>query len=362
MIFELLPLGNLEAFTRKRRVPFTECQIRSIFVQLLRATQHMHACQFLHRDIKPENILLAAYTPDTHITIKLADLGLAKRLAGRQRPHTTYVATRWYRSPEILLQFTDYSYASDMWAIGAVMAEVVRMGDPLFPGEDERDQLAKVVALRGHPSAVGWTKGAQVMKRKHIQLPICTPALLTTKMPNASLPVLQLITDLLDMDPAKRPTAKEALLYPIFAIGVHRGLKEAEHEEVPRKKRKMHAALQDQNCAMDTSRTRDYPSSRWSRYTRVKESRKRNTAYKVGDDKVAVVGDDDDESCAFVEGTPDGSSNRIFAHQEEEEEEEEEDGDGVIFNILKEDDKQQGSGNTAGEMRRQPAGHFDLFP
>lgn len=52
---------------------------------------------------------------------------------------TDYVATRWYRSPELLLS-EHYSKEVDIWAIGCIMGELTD-GEPLFPGESEIDQL-----------------------------------------------------------------------------------------------------------------------------------------------------------------------------------------------------------------------------
>lgn len=257
MVFELLPGGNLEALSRKRREPFTELQIRSIFYQLLRATSYMHSMRYMHRDIKPENILLQSSSVTNEIKIKLADLGLAKHCeVSTSRPHTFYVSTRWYRSPEILLRITNYSYPSDLWAIGAVMAEVVCLGEPLFPGEDEKDQLARVIALRGHPEMVGWEVGETAMKERRIRLPKTTPSSMQSVVPQASLPVLQLISDLLEMDPARRPSASEALGYPLF-VSHH---PESYDSYVPLHSRKR----QRDSDGLDTARTRDYPSSRWS--------------------------------------------------------------------------------------------------
>lgn len=283
MVFELIPGGNLETLTRKRRKPFSEAQIRTIFFQLLQALTHMHAMSYMHRDVKPENILLHSYSPDGDIKVKLADLGLAKRLGLSNRPHTTYVATRWYRSPEILLRLANYGYPSDMWALGAVMAELICLGEPLFPGDDEKDQLVRVVALRGHPAVVGWQCGDRAMKSRRIRLPKTTPSSLRSAIPNATLPMLQLISDLLEMDPAKRPTAQEALAYPLFVIPPHTEL------PLPRfgKRRKVDVG------GVETARTADWPGSRWSADSDAEAeggvANERNHTTRVGREKSVEV-------------------------------------------------------------------------
>lgn len=252
MVFELLRGGNLEALARKHASPFTESQICSIFYQLLSAIRHMHSMKFLHRDIKPENILLQSCAIGDEIKIKIADLGLAKKLEpSNTRPHTSYVATRWYRSPEILLRIANYSYPSDMWAVGTVMAELIRMGDPLFPGSDEDDQLGRIIALRGHPAMVDWKIGENALRKQRLHLPRVVPSSLKGKIAGASLSVLQLISDLLELDPDKRPTASEALNYPLFLPSI------SPYENIfqPRKRRKL------KSTDLDTARSREYQST-----------------------------------------------------------------------------------------------------
>ena len=74
--------------------------------------------------------------------LKLCDFGFARTLnhSGKSEPLTDYVATRWYRAPELLLGCTDYGFEVDQWAIGCIMGELVD-GQPLFPGESDIDQL-----------------------------------------------------------------------------------------------------------------------------------------------------------------------------------------------------------------------------
>lgn len=256
LVFELLPGGNLEALTRSRNTPLTETQIRTIFHQLLQAMHYMHSRHFMHRDIKPENILLtSSHLDEDGIHIKVADLGLAKSIRTSTRPHTTYISTRWYRSPEILLRMTNYGAPSDMWAVGAVMAELVTNGQPLAPGDDENDQLALVLALRGHPSQIGWRAGNLALRNRGVNLPATVPKALRTVLPQASPPVLQLISDLLEMDPAKRPSAAHALAYPVFL-----GCQPRIVPPPPGHKR----SAMDRVRRRDTARTSEFPSGRWS--------------------------------------------------------------------------------------------------
>ena len=87
----------------------------------------------LHRDLKPSNLLL-----DEQCVLKVADFGLARTIkeaddaAAENTVLTDYVATRWYRAPEIILGSTSYSRAVDMWALGCIIAEMF-LGKPLLP-------------------------------------------------------------------------------------------------------------------------------------------------------------------------------------------------------------------------------------
>ena len=258
MVFEFIRGGNLEQFMRRRVQPLPDRVLRTMFRQLLRATQYMHAHGYMHRDIKPENVLLASRSFDQGIQIKLADLGLAKRCSTiGARPPTTYVATRWYRSPEILLKMTNYSYSSDLWAIGVVMGEVVNLGKPLFPGENETDQLRRIVSLRGHPSLVEWTEGAEALQKRRVRLPKMAPSPMRKALPHASLAIVQLIEDLLHLDPARRPTASEALDYPLFREDL---------DDYPVQSRRKRQKVDDDE--RDTGRTKALPSSHESQHSR----------------------------------------------------------------------------------------------
>ena len=101
--------------------------------QTLRALKAMHSANVLHRDLKPSNLLLNA-----NCDLKVCDFGLARSAASQEDNSgfmTEYVATRWYRAPEIMLTFKEYTKAIDVWSIGCILAEMLS-GKPLFPGKD----------------------------------------------------------------------------------------------------------------------------------------------------------------------------------------------------------------------------------
>lgn len=97
----------------------------------------------MHRDIKPENILVSS-----NGVIKICDFGFARFISGPNESCTDYVATRWYRAPELLVGDLRYGKAVDIWALGCLYAEMVT-GDPLFPGKSDVDQLYLIIKLLG---------------------------------------------------------------------------------------------------------------------------------------------------------------------------------------------------------------------
>jgi serine/threonine protein kinase len=116
---------------KDRPNPFPENQIKCIMYQNLLGLAYMHKHGFFHRDMKPENMLVKGEA------VKIADFGLAREIRSRP-PFTDYVSTRWYRAPEILLRSTNYNSPVDIFASGAIMAELYMLR-PLFPGNNETD-------------------------------------------------------------------------------------------------------------------------------------------------------------------------------------------------------------------------------
>lgn len=116
-----------------------EIHKKYIIYQLVKALKFMHSADLLHRDVKPSNLLLNS---DCHV--KLCDFGLCRNIAetAGPQPHLTdYVATRWYRAPEILLGSPRYTKGVDMWAVGCILGEMLS-GRPAFPGTSTMNQVS----------------------------------------------------------------------------------------------------------------------------------------------------------------------------------------------------------------------------
>ena len=208
MVFELLH-GSLYKSMRDNGGPFTEAQVRNVTKQILQGVAFVHKEGFFHRDLKPENLL---WKDDT---IKIADFGLAREIRSKP-PYTEYVSTRWYRAPEIVLRSPFYNSPVDIWATGCIMAEMFTQ-KPLFQGTSETDQLFKIFSVMGTPGPGNWPEGFKLAQRLQIRLPQFTATPLSTMIPNASAEAIEVLTLMLTLDPAQRPSASKLLHHPWFS-------------------------------------------------------------------------------------------------------------------------------------------------
>lgn len=243
--------GNLYQLMKARdHKCLDNASVKSILFQIMQGLEHVHAHHFFHRDIKPENILVTTSghqdsvnsfrrysalmtppsTPPTY-TVKIADFGLARETHSKL-PYTTYVSTRWYRAPEVLLRAGEYSAPVDIWAVGAMAVEVATL-KPLFPGGNEVDQVWRVCEIMGSPgnwyskagSRVGggdWKEGTRLASKLGFSFPKMAPHSMDTILQSPQWPasLSQFVTWCLMWDPKNRPTSTQALAHEYFADAV----------------------------------------------------------------------------------------------------------------------------------------------
>jgi len=109
----------------------------------------MHSAGILHRDLKPRNLLV-----NGNCDLKICDFGLARAdipsLTTQSAVMTDYIATRWYRAPEVILSWKKYTSAIDVWSVGCILAELLTR-KPLLPATSEEEQIQLITELIGNP-------------------------------------------------------------------------------------------------------------------------------------------------------------------------------------------------------------------
>ena len=210
-VFEYLD-QNVYQLTKDAKKLFDESKVKWILYQIVLGLAYMHKHGFFHRDMKPENLLVSG--SDSHPLVKLADFGLAREIRSRP-PYTDYVSTRWYRAPEVLLRSTSYNSPIDLWAVGAIMAELYTFR-PLFPGASEPDTLYKICSVLGTPTASTWADGLRLAADIDFRWPRYVRTELSQLVPNCGSDGLALMGELLRWEPKERPTAAQCLLHPYF--------------------------------------------------------------------------------------------------------------------------------------------------
>lgn len=218
LVFELMPT-DLEHLMRSHS-KLSADHILWFMFQLLHGIHFMHSAGVFHRDLKPNNILIKE-----NCELRICDFGLA-RAAFDDVPDmvywTDYVATRWYRAPELIMtHYTKYNTSIDIWSAGCIFAEMLSQGQPLFPGKDGYHQLHLMTDVLGSPSEEALSKVQSDRVREHFRsLPRKHRPPLANRFPDADAYACDLLEWMLDFDPARRPSAAEALKHPYFA-GLH---------------------------------------------------------------------------------------------------------------------------------------------
>ena len=216
---------NLYEAIKDRKKYLPEKKAKSWIFQTLKALEFMHRNGIFHRDIKPENILIR----NNHV--KLADLGSCKGMYSNP-PFTEYISTRWYRSPECLLTDGYYNYKMDIWGLGCVFFEILTLV-PLFPGDDEIDEVNKINNILGSPSDELFEKFVKhSAHRNEFKFEHQKGLGIQRYLTHVSPSIVDLISKMLIYDPDKRPTAKECLNHECFKDLVEQNLKKTKMSQI----------------------------------------------------------------------------------------------------------------------------------
>ncbi|XP_064180615.1 mitogen-activated protein kinase 7 isoform X1 [Anguilla rostrata] len=198
------------------RQPLTPEHTRYFLYQLLRGLKYIHSANVIHRDLKPSNLLV-----NENCELKIGDFGMARGLSSHPEESrsfmTEYVATRWYRAPELMLFLHHYSLAIDMWSVGCIFAEMLGRKQ-LFPGKHYVHQLQLILHILGTPpEGVIGAIGADRVRSYVQSLPTRSPIPLTSLYPLAEPSALDLLAAMLRFDPRERISVTQALAHPYLA-------------------------------------------------------------------------------------------------------------------------------------------------
>ncbi|EFP90786.1 Mitogen-activated protein kinase [Puccinia graminis f. sp. tritici] len=219
-LYEELMEADLHAIIRSGQ-PLTDAHFQSFIYQTLCGLKYIHSASVLHRDLKPGNLLVNA-----DCELKICDFGLARGFetdpalaqATNQGFMTEYVATRWYRAPEIMLSFQNYTTAIDMWSVGCILAELLG-GRPIFKGRDYVDQLNQILNYLGTPSETTLRRVGSPRAQDYIRsLPYKQGVSFAELYPGANPEGLDLLSKLLAFDPSERITCNQALRHPYLKV------------------------------------------------------------------------------------------------------------------------------------------------
>lgn len=213
--------------------PLTDAHFQSFIYQILCGLKYIHSANVLHRDLKPGNLLVNA-----DCELKICDFGLARGFSVDPEENagymTEYVATRWYRAPEIMLSFQSYTKASmsapfrpwremltcvvDVWSVGCILAELLG-GRPFFKGRDYVDQLNQILHILGTPNEETLCRIGSPRAQEYVRnLPFMPKKAFPSLFPNANPDALDLLDRMLTFDPSSRISVEQALEHPYLHI------------------------------------------------------------------------------------------------------------------------------------------------
>ncbi|KAM6896391.1 mitogen-activated protein kinase 11 isoform 1-T1 [Lycodopsis pacificus] len=227
-------LNNIVKFQR-----LSDEHVQFLIYQLLRGLKYIHSAGLIHRDLKPSNV---AVNEDCELRVRpifslnlrilhpnlstpqvkkncppvlqILDFGLARQTDDEM---TGYVATRWYRAPEIMLNWMHYNQNVDIWSVGCIMGELLK-GKVLFPGTDYIDQLKRIMEVVGTPTPDLLKKICSEHAQKYIQsLPFMPQQDLEKIFRGANPLAVDLLKRMLVLDCDGRISASEALSHPYFS-------------------------------------------------------------------------------------------------------------------------------------------------
>jgi len=207
-VYLVTPLMGADLNNIMKVQTLTDEHVQFLIYQLLRGLKYIHSAGIIHRDLKPSNLAV-----NENCELKILDFGLARAADDSM---TGYVATRWYRAPEIMLNWMQYNEQVDVWSVGCIMAELLS-GKALFPGNDHIDQLTKIMQLVGKPSDAFLGKISSENARNYIRsMPAFEGKDFVAYFPQATPEARDVLAKMLSLDPSERLNCAQCLEHPYF--------------------------------------------------------------------------------------------------------------------------------------------------
>ncbi|XP_066490488.1 mitogen-activated protein kinase 12 isoform X3 [Tiliqua scincoides] len=225
----VMPFMGTDLSKIMKHEKLTEDRIQFLVYQMLKGL----------KDLKPGNLAV-----NEDCELKILDFGLARHTDSEM---TGYVVTRWYRAPEVILNWMHYTQTVDIWSVGCIMAEMIT-GRPLFKGNDHLDQLTEIMKVTGTPTQDFVQKLQSQDAKNYIKsLPKVQKKDFAAILKYASPLAVNLLEKMLVLDAEKRITAADALAHPYFEA-VHDPEEETEAEKYDDTFDNMNLPLDEWKC------------------------------------------------------------------------------------------------------------------
>lgn len=212
LVMDYLPMSlhQFDMNYRKERKYPPILYIKLFSYQMFAGLKYLHSNGITHRDLKPQNMLV---DPDSG-ELKICDLGSAKMLKPNEQS-VSYIASRYYRAPELIFDCIYYTTAIDIWAAGCCVAEMLMAGMPIFAGSSSIGQLHEIVKVIGRPTDEDMDSFQH--GKSNSEIPEIEPTKLEDILPrHTPSDILDLLKSIFVYNPSQRPTAAECLKHPCF--------------------------------------------------------------------------------------------------------------------------------------------------